>query len=159
EAQLDRFMMKIVVRYPERDEERAILAQALDGDGDQPRAVISIGEIEQLREAVKRVDLNERLREYIVRLVEASREPQRHRLDDLSPFIEFGASPRAAVFLARAAQAYAFIAGRDYVTPEDVKAIAPDVLRHRLVLTYEAEAQGMSADQVVTRLLEGVGIP
>ena len=159
EAQLDRFMMKIVVRYPERDEERAILAQALDGDGDQPRAVISIGEIERLREAVKRVDLNERLREYIVRLVEASREPQRHRLDDLSPFIEFGASPRAAVFLARAAQAYAFIAGRDYVTPEDVKAIAPDVLRHRLVLTYEAEAQGMSADQVVTRLLEGVGIP
>ena len=159
EAQLDRFMMKIVVRYPERDEERAILAQALDGDGDQPRAVISIGEIEQLREAVKRVDLNERLREYIVRLVEASSEPQRHRLDDLSPFIEFGASPRAAVFLARAAQAYAFIAGRDYVTPEDVKAIAPDVLRHRLVLTYEAEAQGMSADQVVTRLLEGVGIP
>ncbi len=159
EAQLDRFMMKIVVRYPERDEERAILAQALDGDDDEPRAVISIGEIERLREAVKRVDLNERLREYIVRLVEASREPARYRMDDLVPFIEFGGSPRAGVFLARAAQAYAFIAGRDYVTPEDVKAIAPDVLRHRLVLTYEAEAQGMSADQIVTRLLEGVGIP
>ncbi|MGE3961031.1 MAG: AAA family ATPase [Dehalococcoidia bacterium] len=159
EAQLDRFMMKIVVRYPERDEERAILAQALDGAEEQPRPVISIGEIERLRDAVKRVDLNDRLREYIVRLVEASRDAQRYRMDDLTPFIEFGASPRAGVFLARAAQAYAFIAGRDYVTPEDVKAIAPDVLRHRLVLTYEAEAQGMSADQVVTRLLEGVGLP
>ena len=159
EAQLDRFMMKIVVRYPERDEERAILGQALDGDEVVPTPVISIDEIGRLRDAVKRVDLNERLREYIVRLIEASRDPVRYRMDDLTPFIEFGGSPRAAVFLARAAQAYAFIAGRDYVTPEDVKAIAPDVLRHRLVLTYEAEAQGMSADQIVTRLLEGVGIP
>ncbi|MCK9495728.1 MAG: MoxR family ATPase [Dehalococcoidia bacterium] len=159
EAQLDRFMMKIVVGYPERDEERAILAQALDAEDAEPRPVISIAEIARLRDAVKQVDLNDRLREYIVRLVEASREPERHRMDDLAPLVEFGASPRAGVFLARAAQAYAFIAGRDYVTPEDVKAIAPDVLRHRLVLTYEAEAQGVSADQVVTRLLEGVGIP
>jgi MoxR-like ATPase len=159
EAQLDRFMMKIVVGYPERGEERAILAQALDGDEVASTPVISIQEIARLREAVKQVDLNDRLREYIVRLVEASREPQRYRMEDMAPFIEFGGSPRAGVFLARAAQAYAFIAGRDYVTPEDIKAIAPDVLRHRLVLTYEAEAQGMSADQIVTRLLEGVGIP
>jgi len=159
EAQLDRFMMKIVVGYPERDEERAILGQALDGDEVDSEPVITIAEITRLREAVKRVDLNDRLREYVVRLVEASREPQRYRMEDLVPFIEFGGSPRAGVFLARAAQAYAFIAGRDYVTPEDIKAIAPDVLRHRLVLTYEAEAQGMSADQIVTRLLEGVGIP
>ncbi len=159
EAQLDRFMMKIVVRYPEREEERTILSQALDGDEVVPTPVISIDEIGRLRDAVKRVDLNERLREYIVRLIEASRDPVRYRMDDLAPFIEFGGSPRAAVFLARAAQAYAFIAGRDYVTPEDVKAIAADVLRHRLVLTYEAEAQGVSADQIVTRLLEGVGIP
>ena len=140
-------------------EERAILGQALDGDEVNSTPVISIDEITRLREAVKQVDLNDRLREYIVRLVEASREPQRYRMEDLVPFIEFGGSPRAGVFLARAAQAYAFIAGRDYVTPEDIKAIAPDVLRHRLVLTYEAEAQGMSADQIVTRLLEGVGIP
>ena len=159
EAQLDRFMMKIVVDYPGREEERTILGRALDDEEVTSRPVVSIGEIAVLREAVRRVDVNDRLREYIVRLVEASRDPVRYRMDDLRPLVEFGASPRAAVFLARAAQALAFIRGRDYVTPEDVKEIAPDVLRHRLVLTYEAEAQGVTADDVVTRLLEGVGIP
>ncbi|MCK9487543.1 MAG: MoxR family ATPase [Dehalococcoidia bacterium] len=159
EAQLDRFMMKIVVDYPERDEEREILARALGGEETGARAAVSITEIASLRAAVQQVDVNERLREYVVRLVEASREPERYRMPDLDALVEYGASPRAGVFLARAAQAYAFIHGRDYVTPEDIKAIAPDVLRHRLVLTYEAEARGVSADQVVATLLEGVGIP
>ncbi len=103
--------------------------------------------------------MNESLREYVVLLIEATRDPAQHRLADLSPFIEFGASPRAGIFLARAAQAYAFIDGRDYTAPDDVKTLAPDVLRHRLVTTYEAEAQGVSSEQIVTRLLEGVGIP
>ncbi len=159
EAQLDRFMMKIVVDYPERDEEREILARALADETDGARPAVSIMEVANLRAAVRQVDVNDRLREYVVRLVEASRNPERYRMGDLAPLIEYGASPRAGVFLARGAQAYAFINGRDYVTPEDIKAIAPDVLRHRLVLTYEAEARGVSADQVVTTLLEGVGIP
>ena len=159
EAQLDRFMLKIVVDYPKRDEERSILQRALDDDVVASRAVIDIATIEQLRAAVRAVEVNDRLREYIVRIVESTREPARFSLGDLDPLIEYGVSPRAAVFLARGAQAYAFINGRDYATPEDVKALAPDVLRHRLVLTYEAEARAVTADEVVTRILEGVGLP
>jgi MoxR-like ATPase len=159
EAQLDRFMMKIVVDYPERAEEREILGRALDSEEAEPRPAVSIAEIASLRAAVRQVSVNDRLREYVVRLVEASRDPERYQMGDLAPLIEFGASPRAAVFLARGAQAYAFINGRDHVTPEDIKTLAPDVLRHRLVMTYEAEARGVTADEVVTRLLEGVGIP
>jgi MoxR-like ATPase len=159
EAQLDRFMMKIVVDYPERDEEREILARTLAGDPEPARAVVTTDEIATLRKAVRRVDVNDRLREYIVRLVEATREPARFGMADLEPLVDFGASPRAGAFLARAAQALAFIYGRDYVTPEDIKAIAPDVLRHRLVLSYEAEARGVDADQVAGRVLESVAIP
>ena len=159
EAQLDRFMLKIVVDYPKRDEERAILRRALDEDTVTSRAVIDVAEIARLREAVRAVEVNDRLREYIVRIVEATRESARFTLPDLESLIEYGVSPRAATFLARGAQAYAFINGRDYATPEDVKELAPDVLRHRLVLTYEAEARAVTADQVVTRILEGVGLP
>ncbi len=103
--------------------------------------------------------MNGRIREYIVRIVEATREPARFRLADLRPLLEFGVSPRGATFLARAAQAYAFLDGRTFTTPEDVKALAPDVLRHRLILTYEAEARGVGADEVATRILEIVGNP
>ena len=159
EAQLDRFMLKIVVNYPQRDEERAILQRALADEPATARAVVNIAEITSLREAVRQVDVNDRLREYIVRIVEATREPGRFSMPDLAPLIEFGVSPRAGIFLARGAQAYAFIHGRDYTMPEDVKALAPDVLRHRLVLTYEAEARAVSADDVVRRVLEGVGLP
>jgi MoxR-like ATPase len=159
EAQLDRFMLKIVVEYPKRDEERAILHRALDEDAVASRAVIDIAEVAALRAAVRAVEVNDRLREYVVRIVEATRDPARFGMGDLAPLVEYGVSPRAATFLARGAQAYAFISGRDYTTPEDVKALAPDVLRHRLVLTYEAEARAVTADQVVTRILEGVGLP
>ena len=159
EAQLDRFMLKIVVAYPGRDEERTILQRALDAEPPASRAVIDVAEIVRLREAVRAVEVNDRLREYIVRLAEATRDPARFSLGDLGSLIEYGVSPRAAVFLARGAQAFAFINGRDYATPEDVKALAPDVLRHRLVLTYEAEARAITAEEVVTRILEGVGLP
>ena len=159
EAQLDRFMLKILVDYPGRDDERAILEQALDAEPETIEAVAGAEEIAALRPAVRAVEINEPLREYILRLVDATREPARYRLEDLDPLIDYGASPRAATFLARGAQAYAFVQGRDYATPDDVKALAPDVLRHRLVLTYEAEAQGVSAENIVSRLLEGVGIP
>ncbi len=159
EAQLDRFMLKIVVHYPERDQEREILARSLDQEPQEARPVVAIDEIFRLRDAVRRVEVNDRIREYIVRIVEATREPARFRLADIAPLLEFGVSPRATVFLARAAQAYAFLDGRDYATPEDVKALAPDVLRHRLILTYEAEARGVDADEIATRILESVGIP
>jgi MoxR-like ATPase len=159
EAQLDRFMMKILVTYPEREAERDILRRALDGHDESAEAVTDGAEMVQLMEAVHEVEVNARLREYIVRLLEASRDPARYQLNDLTSLLEYGASPRAGVFLARAAQAYAFIQGRGYVLPEDVKALAPDVLRHRLVTTYEAEAQSVSTEQIVGRLLEGVGIP
>ncbi|MSQ42063.1 MAG: AAA family ATPase [Dehalococcoidia bacterium] len=159
EAQLDRFMLKVIVHYPEREEERLILRRGLEGADDHVEAVTGPAQIAQLREAVAAVELNERLREYVLRLMEATRDPARYQLAPLAPLIEFGASPRAGVFLARAAQAYAFIHERDYVTPDDVKALAPDVLRHRIITTYEAEAQSMSTETIVQRLLEGVGIP
>lgn len=159
EAQLDRFMLKILVGYPGRDDERAILEQALDAEPEAIEAVAGADEIAALRPAVRAVEINEPLREYILRLIDATRDPARYRLEDLEPLIDYGASPRAATFLARGAQAYAFVQGRDYATPDDVKALAADVLRHRVVLTYEAEAQSVSPEDVVSRLLEGVGIP
>ena len=159
EAQLDRFMLKILVDYPGREDERTILAQALDDAPPTVEAVAGPAEIAALRSAVQTVEVNDSLREYILRLVESTRDPARYQLEQLAPLIEFGASPRAATFLARGVQALAFIRGRDYATPDDVKELAPDVLRHRLVLSYEAEAQGVSAEDLVSLLLEGVGIP
>mgnify|MGYP002632746570 CR=1 FL=1 len=159
EAQLDRFMLKILVDYPGREDERVILARALDEPTPSIQPVVGPEEIAALRSAVRAVEVNDSLREYILRLVESTRDPARYRLEELAPLIEFGASPRAATFLARGAQAYAFVHGRDYATPDDVKELAPDVLRHRLVLSYEAEAQSVSAEDLVSRLLGGVGIP
>lgn len=159
EAQLDRFMLKILVDYPGREDERVILARALDQPAPAVQPVVDLQEIAALRSAVRAVEINDSLREYILRLVESTRDPARYRLEELAPLIEFGASPRAATFLARGAQAYAFVHGRDYATPDDVKELAPDVLRHRLVLSYEAEAQSISAEDLVSRLLGGVGIP
>jgi MoxR-like ATPase len=159
EAQLDRFMLKVLVTYPGREDERLILQQALDAEAAVVDPVADAQDLASLRPAVRRVEVNEPLREYVLRLIDATREPDRYRLGDLAPLIEYGASPRAATFLARGAQAYAFIQGRDYATPDDVKALAADVLRHRLVLTYEAEARSVTSEDVVSRLLEGVGIP
>jgi len=159
EAQLDRFMLKILVDYPGREDERVILAQSLDQEMPALQPVAGLEAIAALRTAVRAVEVNDSLREYILRLVESTREPGRYGLDELAPLIEFGASPRAATFLARGVQALAFVRGRGYATPDDVKELAPDVLRHRLVLSYEAEAQSVSAENLVARLLEGVGIP
>jgi len=159
EAQLDRFMLKVIVDYPERDEEREILERGLAGKQQTIEPITDPAGVTALSAAASAVDLNERLREYIVRLIEATRSPNRYQMEELAPLIEFGASPRASVFLARAAQAYALINERDYVNPDDVKALAPDVLRHRIVTTYEAEAQSVDVEEIVERLLQGVGIP
>ncbi|MEE8336819.1 MAG: AAA family ATPase [Dehalococcoidia bacterium] len=159
EAQLDRFMLKVLVDYPDREEERDILRRGLEGSEDGVESVTDPAGIAELCAATAAVEVNDRLREYVVRLIEATRDPARYQMATLAPLIEFGASPRAAVFLARAAQAYAFINERDYVVPDDVKTLAPDVLRHRLVTTYEAEAQAVTVEEIVQQLLEGVGIP
>jgi len=159
EAQLDRFMLKILVTYPGREEERDILRRGLEREDATLEAITDPAGIEQLRDAVAAVEVNERIREYVVRLIEATRDPSRYQMEQLAPLLEFGASPRASVFLARAAQAYAFINERDYVVPDDVKALAPDVFRHRLITTYEAEAQGVTVEEIVQQLLAGVGIP
>ena len=159
EAQLDRFMLKVIVGYPRRDEERTILARSLDGEEPRIHPAADSADLADVVRDAANVLVNERLREYIVRIIEATRDPARYRMPELEPLIEFGASPRAATMLAQAVRAHAFVSGRDYALPEDVKDLTPDVLRHRLVLTYEAEAQGVSADEIIERLLESVGIP
>jgi MoxR-like ATPase len=160
EAQLDRFMLKAVVDYPTRQEERQILERFETGM--QPAEVARVVSIEELlaaRTAVQQVHLNDALRDYIVHLIQASRSPKVYRLDGLAPLIAFGASPRATIYLAQTAKAHAFINGRGYVTPDDIKAVARDVLRHRVIITYEAEAEELTSDDIVGRILEGVAVP
>jgi MoxR-like ATPase len=160
EAQLDRFMLKAVVGYPTRQEERQILERFETSAAPyQVRQVVSLEELLAARLAVQQVHVTEALRDYIVHLVQASRNPKVYRLDALSPLIAFGASPRATIYLAQGAKAHAFINGRGYVTPDDVKAIARDVLRHRVIITYEAEAEELTPDDVVGRILDGVALP
>jgi MoxR-like ATPase len=159
EAQLDRFMLKAVVHYPTRQEERQILERYETNAGPEAKQVVTLDELLAAREAVQQVHLNEQLRDYIVHLVFATRDPGSYRLDALKTLVSFGASPRATIYLAQAAKAYAFIEGRGYVTPDDVKAIAKDVLRHRLIITYEAEAEGLTSDDIVERVLQGVAVP
>jgi MoxR-like ATPase len=160
EAQLDRFMLKAVVGYPTRQEERQILERFETSAAPyQVRQVVSLEELLAARLAVQQVHVTEALRDYIVHLVQASRNPKVYRLDALAPLIAFGASPRATIYLAQGAKAHAFINGRGYVTPDDVKAIARDVLRHRVIITYEAEAEELTPDDVVGRILDGVALP
>jgi MoxR-like ATPase len=160
EAQLDRFMLKAVVDYPTRQEERTILERFENGmSAHEVRRVVSVDELLTARTAVQQVHLNDALRDYVVHLIQASRNPKVYRLDSLSPLIAFGASPRATIYLAQAAKAHAFINARGYVTPDDVKAVARDVLRHRVIVTYEAEAEELTSDDIVDRILEGVAVP
>ncbi len=160
EAQLDRFMLKAVVDYPTRQEERQILERFETGlTAHEVTRVVSLEELAAARTAVQHVHLNDALRDYIVHLIQASRSPKAYRLDALAPLIAFGASPRATIYLAQTAKAHAFINGRGYVTPDDVKAVARDVLRHRVIITYEAEAEELTSDDIVARILEGVAVP
>jgi MoxR-like ATPase len=159
EAQLDRFMLKAVVHYPTRQEERQILERYETGEMVPVQQVVSVEELLAARSAVQQVHLNDQLRDYIVHLILATRDPKAYRLDALAPLLAYGASPRATIYLAQSAKAFAFLAGRGYVTPEDVKSVAPDVLRHRIIVTYEAEAEGLSSDDIVERVLQGVAVP
>lgn len=159
EAQLDRFMLKLVVRYPSREDELAILAAMAST---RPRIevprVASTADVLAAQQAVDRVHLDDRLARYVVDLVLATRAPAAFGLD-LAPWIEHGASPRATIYLALAAKALAFVRGRGHVTPHDVKSIAPDVLRHRVLTSYEAEVAGRSADDLVREILERLPVP
>jgi MoxR-like ATPase len=159
EAQLDRFLLKAVISYPSRLEERQILEQGLSGLPLEVERVINIDAILVARQAVQDVYMDDGIKDYAVNIIMATRQPAGYRLNDLSNLIAYGASPRATVYLAQAARAYAFVHGRGFVTPDDVKAVALDVLRHRVVVTYEAEAEEISSEEIVRRVLEGVELP
>jgi MoxR-like ATPase len=159
EAQLDRFMLKVHVGYPSREEEREVLLRMGTGHEIAVEKVLEPREILAFRESISALYLDQKVVDYIVDLVRATREPQTVGLADLKPLIDFGASPRATIALAQAARAHAFLRGRTYVIPEDVRALAPDVLRHRIVLTFEAEAEDVTSDDVVQRVLGAVKVP
>jgi MoxR-like ATPase len=158
EAQVDRFMLKIRVDYPTRQEERDILERMTTGRTPTADQVTDTAEILRAREAVTHVYMDERIKDYIVSIVHATRRPAEYKLD-IGPLVQYGASPRATIFLTTASRAHAFIRGRGYVTPEDIKAIGPDVLRHRVILTYEAEAEEVTPDDVVRRVFDAVEVP
>ncbi|HEV8600908.1 MAG TPA: MoxR family ATPase [Gemmatimonadales bacterium] len=159
EAQLDRFLLKVHVDYPARLEEREVLVRMSGGEPIPVQRILEPRGILAARKAIAAVHLDPRLVDYIIDLVRSTREPATVGLEALGPLIAFGASPRASIALAQSARAYAFLQGRSFVVPEDVRALAPDVLRHRLVLTFEAEAEDVTADGIVAQLLSAVKAP
>ncbi len=159
EAQTDRFMLKVRITYPRPQDERKVLDMALDGATRPIQPVLTADEIFAMQEAVRMIYVDDQIKDYILSIVSATRDPKSFKLDKLAPLIEYGASPRATVFLGMAARANAFLVGRGYVTPQDVKDVAYDVLRHRILLTYEAEAEEMSTDDVIRELLSTVPVP
>jgi MoxR-like ATPase len=159
EAQVDRFMLKLHVGYPTREEEKEILRRMASGDAIPVNHVATPQEIMASRRRIADLYMDERIVDYIVQIVHTTRFPAESGLKDLAPLIEFGASPRATLALAQASRAHAFLRGRGFVTPEDVKAIAPDVLRHRVLTTYEAEAEEVTSDAIVARVLDTVAAP
>ena len=159
EAQVDRFMLKVVISYPKLEEEKKISRQNIGGQRAAVRPVLTTKDIMEAREVVRQVYLDEKIEQYITDIVFATRFPENYGLKEIKDFIEFGGSPRASINLALAARAYAFIKRRGYVIPEDVRAVAHDVLRHRIGLTYEAEANNVTADEIVSKILNKVEVP
>lgn len=159
EAQVDRFMMKVVIDYPKKEEEQRILRQNIAAQFDTVRPVLKLEDIEKAREIVREVYLDEKIERYIIDLVFATRNPEDYELKHLKNMISFGASPRASINMALAARAYSFIKRRGYVIPEDVRAVAFDVLRHRIGLSYEAEANNISADEIINEIINAVEVP
>jgi MoxR-like ATPase len=159
EAQVDRFMLKLIVTYPGRRDESEILDRMTGAPVPAPAPVVDAATILRARSVVDDIYLDPRARDYALDLVRATREPGTMGLAALAPLIEYGASPRAAIALVRAAKAQAFLLGRAYVAPADIKSLAPDVLRHRLILTYEADAERVTADAIIARVLDGIAVP
>ena len=160
EAQIDRFMLKLNIGYPSREEERKILdTMASTSPKAQPNSIIDPSRIQEAQDIVDEIYIDEKVKDYIVELVFATREPESFDLTEIRDFIQYGASPRGTINLTLAAKAWAFLQGRGYVTPQDVKTIGMDVLRHRVILTYEAEAEDMTSEDIVTRIFDTVPVP
>lgn len=159
EAQVDRFMLKVMITYPQKEEEREIMRQNINRPPQEIQPVASPKDILKARDTVKEVYMDEKVEQYILDIVFATRHPEQYTISGIQPLISFGASPRASINLALASRAYAFIKRRGYVVPEDVRSICHDVMRHRIGLTYEAEAENMTTDQIITRVLNAVEVP
>lgn len=159
EAQVDRFMLKVVISYPKKEEERQIVDAHIKDAFKKVSPILKVEDIVEARKVVKQVYIDEKIEKYIVDLIFATRNPEEYGLKDLSGMISFGASPRASINMALAARAYAFIKRRGYVVPEDIRAVAMDVLRHRIGLTYEAEANNITSEEIVNQILNAVEVP
>lgn len=159
EAQVDRFMLKVVIDYPKHEEEKLIIRQNISGEKTEVKPILKADDILEARKIVRQVYIDEKIERYIVDIVFATRFPEKYDLKELKDLIAFGGSPRASINLALAARTYAFIKRRGYVIPEDVRAVAHDVLRHRIGLTYEAEASNVSSDEIVSKILNRVEVP
>ncbi|AXO80594.1 MoxR family ATPase [Olleya aquimaris] len=159
EAQVDRFMLKTVIDYPKQEEEQLIMRANLKGSWDKVNPVVSVAQILKAQDAVREVYMDEKIEKYILDIIFATRYPERFKLDELKPLISFGASPRGSINLATAAKCYAFIKRRGYVIPEDVRAVVYDVLRHRIGITYEAEAENVTSEDIISKIVNVVEVP
>ena len=159
EAQLDRFMLKLVVDYNSKDEELEIARRISSGSFEDIQAVLTHDDLIELKKVIKEVHVDTEVEEYIIELVNATRNPEDYGLEDLKDFIQFGASPRVSIDMFKAVKAMAFLRGKDFVTPVDVAYIAKEIMRHRIVLSYEAEAEGITTDEIIQKVLEAVRIP
>ncbi len=159
EAQVDRFMLKVVIDYPKLNDEQIIMRHNLNGTFGKVNQVVSVEQIMKARESVKEVYMDEKIEKYILNIIFATRNPEDYRLPELKPLISFGASPRGSINLAMAAKCYAFIKHRGYVIPEDVRAVVHDVLRHRIGLTYEAEAENITSEDMINKIVNEIEVP
>jgi len=159
EAQVDRFLMKVVIGYPNRQEEKDIIRMNIGASMPEIRPMVTPADIVDVRNVVKQIYIDEKIERYIVDIVFATRFPDDYGLHDLKSIISFGSSPRASISMALAARAYAFLRGRGYVIPEDVRAVCHDVMRHRLGLSYEAEANNISADEIISNIVDKIAVP
>jgi MoxR-like ATPase len=159
EAQLDRFMLKVKVSYPNKEEEILIMKRMGQGKPEVPKVVLTPEKILETRAIVESIFVDDKLFDYVANLVFATRDPEKFGLAELKHLIEYGASPRASIYLIRAAKAQAFLHGRGYVTPQDIKSIGPDILRHRVLVSYEAEALEMSSDDVLLKVFDKIDVP
>ena len=159
EAQVDRFMLKTIIDYPKQDEEQLIMRANLKGAFDKVNPVVSVSQILKAQEAVRDVYMDEKIEKYILDIIFATRYPERYKLAEIQPLISFGASPRGSINLANAAKCYAFIKRRGYVIPEDVRAVVHDVLRHRIGITYEAEAENITSEDIINKIVNEIEVP
>lgn len=159
EAQVDRFMLKTVIDYPKLQEEQLIVRQNLKGSYEQVNAVVSVDQILRAQVTVREVYMDEKIEKYILDIIFATRYPENYKLADLKPLISFGASPRGSINLATAAKCFAFIRGRGYVIPEDVRAVVHDILRHRIGITYEAEAENVTTEEIINKIVNEIEVP